>query len=107
MAFSLAGAFLCTALSVSGTAQPQRTDYYCLELEDSSTASGSDIAAGSGDEDFFDEDVPSSISSIPTSPDTLRTYTLNGVCIKGSVKKQPSRTLYNIIIRNGRKVVKR
>lgn len=68
---------------------------------------GDDIEDIDDSQDIFSNPGETAIKSTITHRDTLRTYTLNGVCIKGSAKKQPSRTLYNIIIKNGRKVLKR
>lgn len=58
------------------------------------------------EEEEGDDDTPSSIPS-PTHRDTLHTYTLNGMYIREKAKSQSSRTLYNIIIKNGRKVLKK
>ncbi len=74
-------------------------------VEDSTSISGSNATEGM-DDDELDDDIYASLSS-PTRRDTLRTYTLNGMCVKGAAKSQPTRTLYNIIIKNGRKVLKR
>lgn len=94
---------LGTLLLPTSMASPANGTYqYCVP-NDTNTV----IAPDTEEEEIEgDDDTPSSLSS-PTSRDTLRTYTLNGMCVKGAAKSQPTRTLYNIIIKNGRKVLKR
>lgn len=73
---------------------------------DSVEIKGDDIEDVDDSQDIFSDSSETAVRSISTSPDTLYAYTLTGLRLDGR-RNSNSRTLYNIIIRNGRKVVKR
>lgn len=94
-----------------GTAHELRSPLQVAYWQEISTLADTNqvIVPGSSvdneDDDLPDDDTAASLLLFP-SHDTLHTYTLSGLRLDGR-RKNNSRTLYNILIRNGRKVVKR
>lgn len=104
VALSMIG--LTSLMMQSASISPHAIQVNCIStclMKDSSVISipGDDVIEG----DDFGEDT-SSLTSIPPSRDTLYAYTLTGLRLDGR-RNSSTRTLYNITIRNGRKVVRR
>lgn len=103
--FSIGMTFLlCTlVLSPLTMCAGQWSAYGMLTDDDSLGVSGSDMEIDNG----ADQDIFTSLAPYKTtiSPDTLHTYTLSGLRLDGK-RKTNARILYNIIIRNGRRVVR-
>ena len=98
--------------TIQGSAPQSSLSAPMAMANDSNVISGTDINGNGTNEDELPEDINellASLSLLPTRPDTLPAYTLGGQRMDGRKRNANARTLYiyNIVIKNGRKIVKR